>query len=91
MSTIQPGRKKKRKIPSLWHVILHNDDHNQIEYVINKVMQITKLSKENAIDKVKEINEKEKSTLVTVHLELAELYVEQLTTAKLIATLQRAS
>lgn len=82
--------KDRRTIPVQWNVILRNDDVNQIEYVINKLTQILHFSKEEAINKVDEINSTGESIVATCHLELAELYFEQLSSARLIVLLQKS-
>ena len=79
----------KRNTPPSYDVILHNDDTITFEYAVNKIINICKLTKENAENKAKEVSEKGKVILVNVHLELAELYQEQLKAAKLTATIQK--
>lgn len=79
----------KRNIPPSYDVVLHNDDTITFEYAVNKIINICKLAKEDAESKAKEVSEKGKSIVANTHLELAELYVEQMNAAKLTATIQK--
>ena len=88
-STRPKKRVGRHELPP-YHVILHNDDVNTAIYVRDRVIEIVKLSPEDAAAKVREAHTHQRSILTTVHLELAELYVGQLTAANIRASSERA-
>jgi len=69
-----------------WKVILHNDDVNEIESVVKTVIQLTALSREDAIARAHEAHTTGLSLLLGTHQERAELYVEQFASCKLTVT-----
>lgn len=73
-----------------WKVILHNDDFNKAEFVVNKVQEITKLKEEIAEKRVIEANEKGSALLLTTHLERAELLVQMFKSFHITVTMEEA-
>ena len=69
-------------------VLLHNDDVNEMEYVIRSVCRITPLGVEDAIVRVIEAHRSGLSLLLVTHQELAELYQDQFTSASLTVTIE---
>jgi ATP-dependent Clp protease adaptor protein ClpS len=69
-----------------WKVILHNDDMNEIEKVVQVICQLTRLNKEEAIARTLEAHNTGLALLLVTHQERAELYVEQFLTYKLVVT-----
>jgi ATP-dependent Clp protease adaptor protein ClpS len=69
-------------------VLLHNDDKNDVEFVINTIIELTPLGQEDAFKVVMEAHETGASLVLVTHKELAELYTEQLTSKGLTATLE---
>lgn len=72
-----------------WKVILHNDDHNIAEDVVEKVREIVHLDNEEAVIKVLEAHESGCSILAITHQEKAELFVEQFQTYRITVTIEK--
>lgn len=72
-----------------WKIILHNDDVNTAEYVVNKVQEITKLKEEIAVQKVVEADREGQALLLTTHKEKAELLVEMFDSCKITVTMEK--
>lgn len=73
-----------------WKVILHNDDVNTVEFVLQKVREITKLEEELAIKRILEAHEKGTSLLLTTHREKAELIEELFDSHKITVTIEKS-
>lgn len=97
-ATAAPKRVRKRKPKSKppqplppWKVLLHNDDKNEIVYVVETIMQLTTLKQQDAIIKMKEAHETGVSLLLTTHKERAELYKEQFESKGLVVSIEAAN
>ena len=90
-----PKRKEKTKpkppqpLPP-WKVLLHNDDENEMVYVVRTVMELTTLNEQDALNRTVEAHEEGVSLLVTTHKERAELYKEQFESKSLTVTIEPA-
>jgi ATP-dependent Clp protease adaptor protein ClpS len=84
-----PARKPPQPLPP-WKVLLHNDDKNEMLFVINTIVELTPLNKEDAVQRMKEAHETGVALLLTTHKERAELYQDQFTSKKLIVTIEPA-
>jgi len=71
-----------------WKVLLHNDDINEMVYVVETIMVLTPLNKYEAIIRMLEAHTKGKSLLLTTHRERAELYWEQFASRGVIVTIK---
>jgi ATP-dependent Clp protease adaptor protein ClpS len=80
-----PKKSPPRLLPP-WKVMLHNDDANDIDKVIQVVRQLTGLNKEEAQARVDEAHRTGVALLLVTHQERAELYVEQFATYTLTVT-----
>ncbi len=69
-----------------YKVLLHNDDVNDMVFVIEKIVELTPLSIEEAIEKMLEAHQTDVAMLLVTHKERAELYCEQFGTYDLVAT-----
>lgn len=69
-----------------FRVLLHNDDVNSFEHVIQTILQLTPLKFEEAVERTLEAHESGLSLLLVTHRERAELYVEQFSSAQLTVT-----
>ncbi len=78
-----------RRLPP-YRVLLHNDDVNSIEHVIQAILKLTRLTKSEAEQRTLEAHQKGLSLLLTTHRERAELYVEQFATFSLTVTCEPA-
>lgn len=82
----EPARKPRQLPP--YKVLLHNDDVNDIIFVIRSILRLTSLSPEEALQKTLEAHETGLSMLLVTHKERAELYAEQFTSLKLTVTIE---
>ena len=84
-----PKKKPPQALPP-WKVLLHNDDKNDVEYVIGTIMQLTSLKEQDATLRTKEAHKTGVSLLLTTHKVRAELYQEQFTSKGLTVTIEPA-
>ena len=84
-----PVRKPPQPLPP-WKVLLHNDDVNDMGYVISTLIELTPLNKEDALERTVEANDTGLSLILVTHKERAELYQEQFTSKQLTVTIEPA-
>jgi ATP-dependent Clp protease adaptor protein ClpS len=72
-----------------YRVILHNDDVNTFEHVIQAILKLTPLKEPEAVKCTIEAHETGVSLLLVTHRERAELYVEQFASLSLTVTCER--
>ncbi len=96
-ATAKPKRKSKsapkHKPPGLlppWKVLLHNDDKNTYEFVIESIVELTPLNKQDAEIKMKEADDTGVTLLLVTHKERAELYKDQFESKGLTVTIEPA-
>ena len=96
-ATAKPKRAKKsapqKKPPQMmppWKVLLHNDDKNDMFFVVRTVMELTPLNEQEAEIRTVEAHKTGVALLLTTHKERAELYQEQFTTKGLTVTIEPA-
>jgi ATP-dependent Clp protease adaptor protein ClpS len=80
-----PKQPPPRELPR-WKVLLHNDDVNEVEKVVQVIRQLTHLSKDVAVQRTLEADKTGVSLLLVTHQERAELYVDQFASFKLTVT-----
>ncbi len=73
-----------------FRVLLHNDDKNDLEYVIATVCELTTLGRPRAVVATMEADKKGIALLLVTHKERAELYQEQFTSKGLTVTIEPA-
>lgn len=73
-----------------WKVLLHNDDKNAMNYVVDTIVELTPLNKQDAEVRTTEAHKTGVSLILTTHKERAELYQEQFTSKKLVVTIEPA-
>ena len=74
-----------------WVVLLHNDDHNEMEYVVNSLCKaIDTLSTQEATAIMIEAHMKGVATVGSWRLELAEYYRDRIQTFGLTVTIEKA-
>ena len=94
-ATAEPKRKAAAKpkppkpLPP-WKVLLHNDDKNEITFVVLTVMELTALKQEEAVQRTVEAHETGVALLLTTHKERAELYKDQFASKGLTVTIEPA-
>src|SRR5690606_16656844 len=79
-ATLKPKQSKKstpkKKPPGLlppWKVLLHNDDKNDMLFVVQTIVELTPLNPDEAVQRMKEAHETGVALLLTTHKERAEL------------------
>ena len=84
-----PKRKPPRHLPQ-WKVLLHNDDKNDMGFVVTTIVELTPLNEQEATLRMKEADDTGVALLLTTHKERAELYQEQFTSKGLVVTIEPA-
>ena len=85
-----PRRKPPQPLPP-WKVLLHNDDKNDILFVVKTIMELTPLGEQDAKLRTEEAHDSGVSLLLTTHKERAELYQEQFQSKGLTVTIEPAN
>ena len=80
--------KPKRLRP--WQVLLHNDQVNDMLYVVETIMELTTLDREEAVQRMVEAHRMDIALLLTTHREHAELLCEQFQSKRLKVTAEPA-
>jgi len=83
----QPATPKSKPLPR-WKVVLHNDDVNEMEYVVRTIMSLTPIEEAAAVKKALEAHNAGLSLLLTTHQERAELFQQQFQSANLTVTIE---
>jgi ATP-dependent Clp protease adaptor protein ClpS len=74
-----------------WTVILHNDDHNEMLYVVSCLLKtVPGLSTRRAVEIMLEAHNHGRAPVTTCPLEVAELYRDRLEGFGLTATIEKA-
>lgn len=81
----QPGRVDA--LPP-WKVLLHNDDQNNLEFVIMALIQLAAMKLEAATKVVSEAHHTGVALICATHRERAELFQEQFTSKGLTVTIE---
>jgi ATP-dependent Clp protease adaptor protein ClpS len=71
-----------------YKVILHNDDVNDMVRVVDVILRLTPLGREEAIQKMFEAHYTGYAVLLVTHKERAELYAEQFASCRLTVTIE---
>lgn len=84
-----PQKKPPQPLPP-WKVLLHNDDKNDILFVVRTVLELTPLNEQEAEQRTVEAHKTGVALLLTTHKERAELYQDQFTSKGLTVTIEPA-
>jgi ATP-dependent Clp protease adapter protein ClpS len=84
-----PSKPKVDALPP-WNVLLHNDEVNEMGFVIESLCRFARLSVPAATRCTMEAHRKGLSLVLATHREHAELVAEQLTSLRLTVTIERA-
>jgi ATP-dependent Clp protease adaptor protein ClpS len=84
-----PAPERVDRLPP-FRVLLHNDDVNDMGYVVDTICDLTPLSPHRAATVMIEAHQSGVSLLLTTHRERAELYVDQFASKNLTVTIERA-
>ncbi len=69
-----------------YKVLLHNDDNNDMLFVVEKIFELTPLTVDEAVERMLEAHQAGVALLLVTHRERAELYCEQFSTYRLAVT-----
>jgi ATP-dependent Clp protease adaptor protein ClpS len=85
-----PREERRESLLRPWSVVLHNDDHNEMVYVVQSLMKsVPKLGVRRATQIMFEAHNQGKAVVTTCPLELAELYRDRLQSFGLTATIEK--
>ena len=70
-------KKAKLEKPKLFKVLLHNDEKNDMKFVVKSIIELTPLKEQDALLRMKEAHDSGVALLLTTHRERAELYHDQ--------------
>ena len=84
-----PKKKPPQMLPP-WKVLLHNDDKNVRDYVVDTIVELTPLNKQDATVRMDEADKTGVALLLVTHKERAELYQDQFTSKGLTVTIEPA-
>jgi len=88
--TPNPSPKTPTERLPLWNVLLHNDEVNEMGFVIESLCRFARLSVPTATRCTMEAHKKGLSLVLATHREHAELVAEQLTSLRLTVTIEPA-
>jgi ATP-dependent Clp protease adaptor protein ClpS len=80
--------KPRRKLLPQWKVLLHNDDVNEVVYVVQTIVELTSLNAQQSFIRTAEAHNSGISLLMTTHQEHAELLEEQFQSKRLTVTIE---
>lgn len=86
-TAVLPEQVKPRPLPP-YKVLLHNDDKNTVEHVVETIVMLTPLREADAVTRTIEAHESGTSLLLITHKERAELYAEQFASRQLTVTIE---
>jgi ATP-dependent Clp protease adaptor protein ClpS len=84
-----PNKTPPKHLPP-FKVLLHNDDKNDMEYVVSTILELTTLNENDAIVRMTEAHKSGVALLLVTHKERAELYQEQFTSKQLVVSIEPA-
>lgn len=84
-----PAKKPPQPLPP-WKVLLHNDDVNAVDFVVQTIVVLTPLNLEDAVQRTLEAHKSGVALLLTTHKERAELYRDQFMSKGLTVTIEPA-
>lgn len=84
-----PKHKPPQMLPP-WKVLLHNDDKNDMRFVVDTIVELTPLNKQDAEMRMKEADDTGVTLLLVTHKERAELYKDQFESKGLTVSIEPA-
>ena len=89
--TTKTETREKNALDAPWNVVVHNDPINLMSYVALIFRRVFGFTRERAEKHMLEVHHNGRSIVWTGAREKAELYVQQLHTHLLLATIERSS
>jgi ATP-dependent Clp protease adapter protein ClpS len=71
-----------------WRVLLHNDDRNDMDYVVETIVKIVRINRPSATRCMMEAHRKGAGQVIATHRERAEFLAEQLRSRRLTVTIE---
>jgi len=84
-----PTKPKLDELPP-FKVLLHNDDVNDMVWVVQTIIELTTIKPKRAVEIMLEADQAGVSLMLVTHKERAELYVEQFKTKNLSVSIEPA-
>ncbi|MHC5003122.1 MAG: ATP-dependent Clp protease adaptor ClpS, partial [Planctomycetota bacterium] len=85
----RPAPPRVDRLPP-WNVLLHNDDVNDMVYVVDTIVELTTLDRQEAIARMLEAHVRDLTLLLSTHREHAELLEERFSSKRLTVTIEPA-
>ena len=85
----KPKPPEAKELPP-YKVLLHNDDVNDMLYVVRTIMELTHLNKSDSTLRMMEAHTTGVALLLVTHKERAELFVDQFASKRLTVTIEPA-
>ena len=86
---VEPARPQSRPLPP-FAVVLHNDHVNEMGFVVQTIVQLARVTTEQALTCMMEAHEEGQAVVLRTHREHAELVCESFQSKGLTATIERA-
>ncbi|HEX4054166.1 MAG TPA: ATP-dependent Clp protease adaptor ClpS [Tepidisphaeraceae bacterium] len=86
-SAPNPAKKPPATLPK-WKVLLHNDDNNDMIFVVMTIVELTPLNQHDAKDRMLEAHKNGVALLLVTHKERAELYKDQFQSKGLLVSIE---
>jgi ATP-dependent Clp protease adaptor protein ClpS len=81
---------QKQKLFDPYKVLLHNDDHNDMMYVVTAILKsVPQLSQEQAFSIMEEAHQQGVAVVIVCPLEHAEMYRDRLQSCGLTASIEK--
>ncbi len=82
-----PARPRVDRLPP-WKVLLHNDEVNEMGFVVETIVELTTLNPHTALIRMVEAHKSGVAMLLATHREHAELLQDQFTSKGLLVTIE---
>ena len=87
--SVAPSTPKVDRLPP-FAVVLHNDDRNEMVFVVQTVSQVVRLPVQDAYERMLEAHNQGQAVVLHTHREHAEFVCEALQSKGLVATIERS-
>jgi len=85
----RPSKPRLDRLPP-YRVLLHNDDVNDVGYVVDTILELTTLTPQMALIRMLEAHHTGQALLLTTHREYAELLCERFDSKQLTVSMEPA-